>query len=189
MTFLNIKDPVERDAIIEALKNRLKERNMEEHGYLSDGRRDLEETFEPIVANYEKMARDIIWNPLMKDYMNWIEILRSRRRNVWHHREEANMDCLLLIMDLSRKHLFENMWIIQWKRCLIYASRMENAWDHRKESKGIWWQLLREIQRASLRNQCKYDPWSSYPGDGRNGEEILHPIWEDFQHEGIAPSN
>ena len=60
MTFLNIKDPEERDAIIEALKKRLKERNMEEHGYLMDGQGDLEETFEPIVANYEKMARDII---------------------------------------------------------------------------------------------------------------------------------
>ena len=43
------------------LKKRLKERNMEERGYLMDRRRDLEETFEPIVSSNE-MAQDIIKN-------------------------------------------------------------------------------------------------------------------------------
>ena len=63
MSFLNIKDPEERDAVIAdylALKKRLKERNMEERGYLMDRRRDLEETFEPIVASDEKIAQVII---------------------------------------------------------------------------------------------------------------------------------
>ena len=63
MSFLNIKDPEERDAVIVdylALKKRLKERNMEEGGYLMDRRRDLEETFEPIMAGNENMAQDII---------------------------------------------------------------------------------------------------------------------------------
>ena len=61
MSFLNIKDPEERDAVIAdylALRKRLKERNMEE--YLMDRRRDLEETLETIVASNEKMAQDII---------------------------------------------------------------------------------------------------------------------------------
>ena len=59
MSFLNIKDPEERDAVI-ADYLALKERSMEERGYLMDRRRDLEETFEPIVASNEKMAQGII---------------------------------------------------------------------------------------------------------------------------------
>ena len=42
------------------LKKRLKDRNMEERGDLMDHRRDLEETFEPVVASNEQMALDII---------------------------------------------------------------------------------------------------------------------------------
>ena len=63
MSFLNIKDPDERGATIEyylALKERIKERNLEERGVLMDRRRELEETFEPVLASNEKMARDII---------------------------------------------------------------------------------------------------------------------------------
>ena len=44
MSFLTIKDPEERDAMIEeylALKNRLKDRNLEERGYLMDRQRNL----------------------------------------------------------------------------------------------------------------------------------------------------
>ena len=44
MSFLNIKDPGERDAVIAdylALKKRLKECNMEERGYMMDRRRDF----------------------------------------------------------------------------------------------------------------------------------------------------
>ena len=62
MSFPNIKDPEDRDAMIEdylALKKRLKERNLEERRYLIDRQRDLEETFEPVVASYEKMVQDI----------------------------------------------------------------------------------------------------------------------------------
>ena len=42
-----------------ALKKRLKERNLAERGDLMDRRRELEETFEPVVASNEQMARDI----------------------------------------------------------------------------------------------------------------------------------
>ena len=44
-----------------ALKKRIKERNMEERGDLIDRQR-VEETFEPVLASNEKMARDIIKN-------------------------------------------------------------------------------------------------------------------------------
>ena len=63
MPFLNIKDPEERDAMIEdylALKEPLKECNVEERGYLMDRQRDLAETFEPLVAINHKLAWDII---------------------------------------------------------------------------------------------------------------------------------
>ena len=63
MSFLNIKDPGERDAAVEdylALKKRLKERNLDWRGYLIDRQRDLEETFEPVVAGNQKMAQAII---------------------------------------------------------------------------------------------------------------------------------
>ena len=43
-----------------ALKKRLKERNLEERGYLMDRQRDLQETFESVMASNEKMAQDII---------------------------------------------------------------------------------------------------------------------------------
>ena len=59
MSFLNTKDVEGRDAMIAdylALKKRLKERNLEERGYLMDP----QETFEPVVASDEKMVQDII---------------------------------------------------------------------------------------------------------------------------------
>ena len=80
MSFLNIKDPEERDAMIEdylALKKRLKERNLAERGDLMDRRRDLEETFEPIVASNEQMAWDI-----MKDLKPINEGLQELNRNL-----------------------------------------------------------------------------------------------------------
>ena len=63
MSFLNIKDPVEREKMIVgylALKKRLKKRNMEERGDLMDRHRDLEENFEPVVASYKMMAKEIV---------------------------------------------------------------------------------------------------------------------------------
>ena len=54
MSLLNIKDPEERDRMIEdylALKERLKKRSMKERGDLMDRRRDLEENFKPVVAS------------------------------------------------------------------------------------------------------------------------------------------
>ena len=63
MSFFDIKDPEERDDMIEddlALKKRLKERNMEERRFHMDRQRDWEETFEPIVASDEKRAQYII---------------------------------------------------------------------------------------------------------------------------------
>ena len=60
MSFFNIKHPEERDAVIEnylALNKRLKECNIEERGYLMDRRRDLEETFQPIVTSTEDGSR------------------------------------------------------------------------------------------------------------------------------------
>ena len=55
MSFLDIKDPEERDATIEDhLALKIKERNLEELGDLIDPRRELEETFEPAVASNVK---------------------------------------------------------------------------------------------------------------------------------------
>ena len=52
-----------------ALKKRLKERNLEERGYLIDRQRDLDETFESVVASNQKLAKHIIKDliPLLKD--------------------------------------------------------------------------------------------------------------------------
>ena len=63
MSFLNIKDRVEREQMIAdylALKKRLKKRNMEERGDLMDRQRDLEENFEPVVASNKMMAKEIV---------------------------------------------------------------------------------------------------------------------------------
>ena len=63
MSFLNIKDPVERENMITdylALKRRLKNRNMEERGDLMDRQRDLEENFEPVLASNKMMAKEIV---------------------------------------------------------------------------------------------------------------------------------
>ena len=80
MSFLNIKDPEVRDAVIAdhlALNKRLKERNTEVRGYLMDRRRDLEETLEPIVVSNEKIAQDII-----KDLAPINEELAEMNRNI-----------------------------------------------------------------------------------------------------------
>ena len=63
MSIFNIKDPEERDAVINdylALKKRLKDRNLADRGYLMDRQRDLEEPFQPVIASNKKMAQDII---------------------------------------------------------------------------------------------------------------------------------
>ena len=62
-------------------KKRLKERNMEERGYLMDRRRDLEETFEPIVASNEKMAQDIIKDlvPINEEFVEMNRTIELKR--------------------------------------------------------------------------------------------------------------
>ena len=63
MSFMSIKDPEERDAKIAdylATVKRLQKRNLEERSDLIDRQRDLEETYEPIVANNEKMVQEVI---------------------------------------------------------------------------------------------------------------------------------
>ena len=62
MSFLSIKHPDERDEQIAkyfALKQRLKERDLEERGDYMDRRRELQENFEPVVSSNQKMAEDI----------------------------------------------------------------------------------------------------------------------------------
>ena len=85
MTFLNIKHPQERDAVIEdylAPKKPLKERNLEERGYLMHRQRDLEGTFEPEVASNQKMTEDII-----KDLTPITKGLRVINRNLEAQKE------------------------------------------------------------------------------------------------------
>ena len=63
MSFLNIKDLEDRDAVFEdylAPKKRLKERNLGERGYLMDRQKDLGETFEPVVMSNQKITKAII---------------------------------------------------------------------------------------------------------------------------------
>ena len=63
MSFLNIENQEERDAMIQdflALKERLKNRSEEERGSLLDRHRQLEEDFEPVVTSNKKMAREIV---------------------------------------------------------------------------------------------------------------------------------
>ena len=63
MSFLDIKNPVERDKQIAeylALKKRLKDRNLQERGDLMDRQRDLEENFEPVVKSSKKMTKAIV---------------------------------------------------------------------------------------------------------------------------------
>ena len=62
MSFLTIKNPDEREEQIPkylALKQKLKERNLEERGDKMDRQRELQENFEPVVSSNQKMADDI----------------------------------------------------------------------------------------------------------------------------------
>ena len=62
MSFLSIKDPDERDEQIDkylALKQRLKERDLEERDDYMNRRRKLQGNFEPVVSSNQKMAEDI----------------------------------------------------------------------------------------------------------------------------------
>ena len=80
MSFLNIKDPDARDAMIEdylELKKRLKERNMEEHSNLILHERDLEDHFKPVVASNQKMAEEIV-----KDLIPIKDELQEMNRNI-----------------------------------------------------------------------------------------------------------
>ena len=86
MSFMNIKDPEERDAKIAdylATVKRLQKRNLEERSDLIDRQRDLEETYEPIVANNEKMVQEVI-----EDLIPIKEELKERNRNIDNLRED-----------------------------------------------------------------------------------------------------
>ena len=59
MSFPSIKHPEEWDEQIAkylALKQRLKERDLEERGDYIDRRREQQENFEPVVSSNQKMA-------------------------------------------------------------------------------------------------------------------------------------
>ena len=80
MSFVNIKKPEKRDAMIEeylATVKRLQRRNLEERSDLMDRQRDLEESFEPVVESNQKMAKDVI-----KDLIPIKEELKERNRNI-----------------------------------------------------------------------------------------------------------
>ena len=63
MSFLNMKDPEQRDATIAdylATVKRLQKRKLEERSDLMVRQKDLEETYEPIVVCNQKMGQDVI---------------------------------------------------------------------------------------------------------------------------------
>ena len=63
MSFLEIKDPEERDAVIAdylAVKQAIKDRNLDKRMAGLTRKRELEETFAPVVAANEEMARKIV---------------------------------------------------------------------------------------------------------------------------------
>ena len=68
-------------------------------------------------------------------------------------------------MDLSREHLSENIWMIQWIRCLVYASRMEISWDcaiiaerNLKEYDEKYYERYKEILYETNVLYRKYEP-------------------------------
>ena len=76
MSFMNIKHPEKRDATIEdylATVKRIQQHNLEERSDLIDRQRELEETYEPVVASNQKMAAEIVKNLLpIKDELKGI---------------------------------------------------------------------------------------------------------------------
>ena len=63
MSFMNIKNPEKRDAMIDdylALKRRLQNRSLEERSDLVTRQRDLEASFKPVVVSNQKMAKEIV---------------------------------------------------------------------------------------------------------------------------------
>ena len=63
MSLLDIKNHDERDKMITeflALKKKLRKRNEEERGALIDRRRDLEQTFEPVVSSNREITRAVV---------------------------------------------------------------------------------------------------------------------------------
>ena len=63
MSFMNIKDPEEREVVIAdylTMVKRQQKCNLEERSDLIDHQRDLEETHEPIVARNQKITQDVI---------------------------------------------------------------------------------------------------------------------------------
>ena len=96
---------------------------MEEREHLMDRQRDLEETFKPVVASNEKIARDII-----NESEPITEGLYELNRNLEiKEKKPPQIGSKRMIMALSPKHLSENIWMIQWIRRLVYASRMDNS--------------------------------------------------------------
>ena len=91
MSFMNIKDPEERDGVIAdylATVKRLQKPNLAERSNLIVRQRDLEETYEPIVASNQKMSQDVVKGliPIKKELK---ELNRNNLREE-HPRLEEN---------------------------------------------------------------------------------------------------
>ena len=115
MSFLNINVPEERDAVIEdnlALKKRLKDRNLADRGYLMDRQRDLEETFQPVIASNEKMVQDIAKGlaPITERFGRNKKKYRSEEGD---QRLVDSEDWLVVIMVPSLKAFFGSTWMMQ----------------------------------------------------------------------------
>ena len=99
MSFLSIKDPDERDEQIAkylALKQRLKERDLEERVDYMDRRRELQENFEPVVSSNQKMTEDIT-SELKEIRQNIAFKLEKRIKNEVHG--PLAEECLQKYMD------------------------------------------------------------------------------------------
>ena len=109
MSFLNIKDPEERDAKIAdylALKKRLQERNMEERSDLVTRQKDLEETYKPIVTSNREMAAEIVKDlfPIKEELKEINENLEKRGKK----RKLLGQDYGPLAKEFFQKYLNAN---------------------------------------------------------------------------------
>ena len=129
MSFLNINDLEERDAMIEdylALIKRIKDRNLEERGNLMDRQCELEETFEPVLTSNEEIARDIIKDlePITKGLHELNRNLEMKKPPRLAGMRKGESKYGLLAVRFYRNYLNPNCQVYK----TVYAMKMENPW-------------------------------------------------------------
>ena len=202
MYFLEIKDPEERDAVIAdylRVKQNIKDRNLEERTAGLTKKRELEETFAPVVvAANEEMARNIVHEitPLTeqirkmrqannKPYGPYTEIFLQKYMDgdvdkIFGIRYENNIPLIgNQVVSINNDDIAVNGRVYKGTPGLWSLITDRNPKEYTYDDYNTY----KEILYVTSPLHQHYDPNSRYPraSKSKKWKNLLASIWSDFQ--------